>query len=237
MPSFDGGHYFLTVVAPVRPGSTVEPFLGRALSHQHQLAEKLALLPTGRQTVKSVASEGVAGRSPFARNSINHLARFVIIDNPAFNGRSSQDTIVSTLKKINPLEPQPTDGLSTPFLLSAMGRAGPRAHVVGEVAAWGVLVVPALFGVLALCLYGPYRWVMRRGAGLFPRAPDSDLPTVLKSLFIQQNFTRFAIETQGLGDAELHDRFGAFFDAVQPNSPTPTQGAGEVQAPRMEWVR
>ena len=356
MPNFDGGHYFLTVFAPIRTASIVEPFLGRAISHEHLLAEKLSMLPTGEQTVKSVSVAGAAFQSPLSRNSINHLARFVIIDGPAFNGRASQDLIIASLQKINPLVPQPVDRLTTPYLLFAAdldapgdgpgageaglraytdelwatmredlqdifrhcygfenvttaegfhdyirrcqvettmpfndywanglvgelkklglldvklplgatkftgilavatlivwlgalalttwfglgARTGPRVHIVAEVAAWGPLAVAATFGLLALAIYQLYQWVMKSGARLFPRAPGSDLPTVLKSLFIQQNFTRFAIEAQGLDDAALHQRFGSFLAVVQPSAATPTQAPGEVRADQVEWLR
>ena len=362
MPDFDGGHYFLTVLAPILPTSTVEPFLGRAVSHEHQLAEKLARLGTGQQTIKSAPVGDDAFRSPFSRNTINHLTRFVIIEDPAFNGRVSEDLIVGAVKGVltkkstDPLIPQPVDRLTTPFLLfaaeldapgdgveageaglraytdalwatmqgdlrdvfshcwgfehvdtadrfhayikrcqiettmpfndywanglvaelqvlgladvkvpfgptiaavlatgaakllwlgallftlwcAATWRIGPRIHTVAEIALWGPLIVIALLGLVVLAIYQLYRWVMVSGAKPFPRAPGSDLPTVLKSLFIQQNFTRFAIEAQGLSDAELQARFGGFLGAVQPSGPAPTQPPGEVRSQRMEWAR
>jgi hypothetical protein len=116
MPNLDGGHYFLTVLAPIRVGTMIDPVIGRSRSHRHQLAQKLALLATGRQTAVSPAD---AWPSPFSRNLLNHLVRFVIIDGPAFNGRHAGDTILELLRGINPLEPQPVDRLSTPYLLFA----------------------------------------------------------------------------------------------------------------------
>ncbi|HEX2816053.1 MAG TPA: hypothetical protein VHN39_06650, partial [Phenylobacterium sp.] len=65
----------------------------------------------------------------------------------------------------------------------------------------------------------------------------SDLPTVLKALFLQQQFIRFAIEAQGLDDATLHARFGGFLGAVRPGEDAPTQPAGEIRAPEVEWLR
>jgi hypothetical protein len=61
---------------------------------------------------------------------------------------------------------------------------------------------------------------------------------VLKALFVQQHFTQFAIEAQGLDDATLYERFGAFLAAVKPSSKLdPTQPPGEICAPAVEWVR
>jgi hypothetical protein len=53
MPNLDGGHYFLTVLAPIRTDLMVDKIPGRSRSHLHQLAQKLAVLATGRQTAAS----------------------------------------------------------------------------------------------------------------------------------------------------------------------------------------
>jgi hypothetical protein len=344
MPNLDGGHYFLTVLAPIRVDTMVDPIVGRSRSHQQMLAQKLALMPTGRQTA---ASPKNAKPSPFAANTLNHLARFVIIGGAAFNGRMSGDTLVSVARGINPLTPQPVDRLNTPYLLfaadidaagdsaaalraytdklwatmkndllvifghcagfegvvntaeefhayilrcqlettmpfndywpdkldvgkaqlptaalkwaaigagaalalwivalvinglfTAFGVGGIFAQVVAKIVAWGAIVVPLLVGLAVLVGYGLYRWILQRGIAPFPAAPGSDLPSVLKVLFLQQHFTRFAIEAQGLDDATLHRRFGAFLAAVKPSSKLdPTQPPGEICAPAVEWVR
>ncbi len=116
MPNLDGGHYFLTVLAPIRVDLIVDKIPGRSRSHRHQLAQKLALLATGRQTA---ASPPDAWPSPFAANTLNHLARFVIIGGPPYNGRLSGDTLLGVVRNINPLTPQPVDRLSVPYLLFA----------------------------------------------------------------------------------------------------------------------
>ena len=340
MPNLDGGHYFLTVLAPIRVDLIADKIAGRSRSHRHQLAQKLALLATGRQTA---ASPPDAWPSPFAANTLNHLARFVIIGGPPYNGRLSGDTLLGVLRDINPLTPQPVDRLSVPYLLFAADIDAPgdaddalRAytdtlwatmkddlevifgHCAGfdgvdtaekfhryirkcqvettmpfndywpdglpvgnatlpitplkwtailaacalavwllalvlngiltvfgadsgfarsaaRVVALGTIIVPLLIGGVLLMAYGLYRWILRRGQAPLPTAPGSDLPTVLKSLYLQQHFTRFAIEAQGLSDAQLHARFGAFLAAVKPGDASPTQPPGEVRAPRAEW--
>lgn len=116
MPNLDGGHYFLTVLAPIRVDLIVDEIPGRSRSHRHQLAQKLALLATGRQTAASPVN---AWASNFAKNTLNHLARFVIIDGPPYNGRLSGNTLLGVLRDINPLTPQPVDRLSVPYLLFA----------------------------------------------------------------------------------------------------------------------
>jgi len=342
MPNLDGGHYFLTVLAPIRVDLIADEIPGRSRSHRHQLAQKLALLATGRQTA---ASPPDAWPSPFAANTLNHMARFVIIGGPAYNGRLSGDTLLGVLRDINPLIPQPVDRLSIPYLLFSAdidapgdGEAALRAYtdslwatmnkdlveifshcagfdgvesaekfygyirkcqvdttmpfndywpdglpvgdatlpitplkrvaivaggvfalwlvalvlyglfvvfgvdngfarLVARIVGWGVIIVPLLIGVVALVAYGLYRWILQRGQAPLPTAPGCDLPSVLKSLYLQQQFTRFAIEVQGLSDAQLHARFGAFLAAVQPGDALPTQPPGEVRAPRAEWAQ
>jgi hypothetical protein len=339
MPNLDGGHYFLTVLAPIQVDTMVGPVVGRSYSHQHQLAQKLALMATGRQTA---ASPPDAWQSPLSKNQMNHFARFVIINGPAFNGRVSPDTLIASLRHINPLTPQPVDRLDTPYLLFAadidapdgeaslrkytdilwrtmredleiifghcdgfagvdsagkfhdyirrcqvettmpfndywpdglampttklplgpvLGTAaivgisivawlaallfngifavldidGTFAKLVAEIAAFGAIVVPLLIVVLLLAAYGLLRWVLRRGALPFPTAPSADLPAVLKALFLQQQFTRFAIEVQGLDENALYQRFGAFLGKVKPSDTEPTQAPGEIRSPKVEW--
>lgn len=342
MPNHDGGHYFLTVLAPIRVDLMVDKRPGRSRSHLHRLAQKLALLATGRQTA---ASPPDAWTSQFAKNTLNHLARFVIIGGPPYNGRLSGETLLGVLRNINPMTPQPVDRLGVPYLLFAadidapgdadaalraytdalwttmkddlevifghcagfdgvdtaekfhgyirkcqvettmpfndywpdglpvgnatlpitplkwtfilaacalaawllaqllngvftvFGVDGDFVRLVAKVAAWGAVIVPLLIGVGVLAAYGLYRWILRRGQAPLPTAPGSDLPTVLKSLYLQQHFTRFAIEAQGLSDAQLHARFGAFLAAVKPGDASPTQPPGEVRAPDVEWAR
>jgi hypothetical protein len=337
MPNCDGGHYFLTVLAPVRIDTVPDKIPGRSRSHPSTLAQKLALLPTGPQTAVSPPGAMI---SPFARNRLNHTARFAIIDSPNFNGRLSGNTLVSLLTKVDPLKAQPVDELTGPYLLfaadvDARDGDGPAAlaayaealwdtmqpdltqifsHCVGFdgvdsaadflaylrrcqvettlpfndywadgmspadtqlplaplmvtgglaglaaglwllallvdglltlfgvtgsfaqgaalAAGWGVIVVPVLIGLVGLAVWFLYRWVMNRGALPFPTAPDADLPSILKGLFLQQAFTRVAIETQGLDDAALHARLGAFFGAVRPDQPAPALAPGECHAP------
>ncbi|MCI0737121.1 MAG: hypothetical protein L0Y50_12770 [Beijerinckiaceae bacterium] len=109
MPTYDGGHYFLTVFAPIR----TDPIrAGSALtSPVNALREQLALLPVATQRPPSLHRQ-----SPFARNTRNHFVRFAIIDDVAYNGREQKNVIWMFLKNIDPTVPQPRDHLSCPFL-------------------------------------------------------------------------------------------------------------------------
>jgi len=114
MPNFDAGHYFLTVLAPIRPDATL---IGdQSHSHTHLIKEVLSVMPTGERTA---ASRGNATDNPFARTTRTHFARFVVLDDVVFNGRVSGDSLLDTIRKINPLAAQKVDSLSTPFLIFA----------------------------------------------------------------------------------------------------------------------
>ena len=112
MPTFDGGHYFLTVLVPIKTQPIAD---GAAFtSPVHALRKRLAMLPPAAQTL--ACSDG---QSPFARNTRNHFARFVVIDDVAYNGRKQPNTLWTTFRGLNPIVAQPQDHLSCPFLLYA----------------------------------------------------------------------------------------------------------------------
>lgn len=110
MPTFDGGHYFLTALVPVKADPMRDD--GGVTSPVHALRKQLAKLPTAAQS----PSWG-GGQSPFARNTRNHFARLAIIDDVAYVGREPVNTLRSTFKQTNLLAAQPQDHLSHPFLL------------------------------------------------------------------------------------------------------------------------
>jgi hypothetical protein len=87
-----------------------------------------------------------------------------------------------------------------------------------------------------LALVYAVAWVDRRAKPPFPTAPGSDLPTILKALFLQQHFTDLAIEGQGLDDGALHARFGDFLELARPDQPTPAQVPGECHSIALERI-
>lgn len=117
MPNYCNGHYFLTMLAPVRTEGPAAR--GGGLSHRQRLLEVLARMPNSEVTVSSAGTGGAGAGSPFARCDFVHLARFVLIDGPAFNGRVSGNALLDRLRGIDPMVEQETDRLTTPFLLFA----------------------------------------------------------------------------------------------------------------------
>ena len=82
---------------------------------------------------------------------------------------------------------------------------------------------------LIITLWVVYRDIMKYGSLPFPKAPNSDLPSVLKSLYLQQSLCEFAQRNQS-GDADkLHDAFGKFLALHKPEDVNePTQPAGTI---------
>jgi hypothetical protein len=110
MPNFDGGHYFYTGLAPIsRP--SVPRADGSMTAPSHIVREALASLPNYSQV------RDVARTSPFARCTSTHFVRMAVIDDPAFNGRDTADTLVQALKGVDLLAHPPVDHLSRPWLL------------------------------------------------------------------------------------------------------------------------
>jgi hypothetical protein len=120
MPNFDGGHYFLSVLAPIRTGAFERD--GKVQTHLHKLREVLDLLPTAQQS-----EGGQHPGCPFARSRSTHFARFNVIDDVVYNGRLRIDPIFGPLRaKVaaaagRPLPAMQTvDRLSTPYLFLAI---------------------------------------------------------------------------------------------------------------------
>ena len=70
---------------------------------------------------------------------------------------------------------------------------------------------------------------MVHGRKPFPTAPNSNLPAVLKALYVQRQFTGLAIAAQAQDDQTLYDLFGRFVVEHKPTDPrTPTQEPGVI---------
>jgi hypothetical protein len=113
MPNYDAGHYFLTMLAPVRVDLSAA---GARYSHRQTLLDTLARMPNSEV---GVTTRGVSESGPFARNTMTHMARFVLIDAPPYNGRESGDTLIDKVRGLNPFTPQQADSFAAPYLLFA----------------------------------------------------------------------------------------------------------------------
>ncbi|MFN9091197.1 MAG: hypothetical protein ACK5V0_06780 [Alphaproteobacteria bacterium] len=126
MPNFDGGHYFLTALIPIRTDPVADPRSSQwVASHVHSLRETLTAMPTALQ---SWATEAIGLNSPFARDPHTHFARLFVVDDVAYNGRVHRDAIGAAIKGgigsllgkrlsgADPTEPDPVDHLPAPYL-------------------------------------------------------------------------------------------------------------------------
>jgi hypothetical protein len=112
----------------------------------------------------------------------------------------------------------------------------PLLGLILGIAAPAILHWPWWGGILfalALTLSGvwvDYAWVMAAGARPLPTAPNSTLKDVLKALYLQQAFARFAVTHQGSSPAELRAAFQDFVVRTRPDDVTgPTQPPGVIR--------
>jgi hypothetical protein len=112
MPTFDGGHCFLTVLIPIDSADVVNRD-GLMVSHVQLVRNALSVMPTAHQ---SPATDRAPCNSPFARCARTHLARLAVLDDVIFNGRMPQNSLAVAIKGEDPLVPKPVDTLPTPYL-------------------------------------------------------------------------------------------------------------------------
>ncbi|HXQ17586.1 MAG TPA: hypothetical protein VN814_23460 [Caulobacteraceae bacterium] len=94
-----------------------------------------------------------------------------------------------------------------------------------------VLLIVLGVALVGLALLYDYNLINQRGAKPFPTAPNSTLRDVLKALYLQQAFTRFAAAQQGASPAQLRDAFAAFVATARPDDLSgPTQPPGVVRS-------
>lgn len=96
------------------------------------------------------------------------------------------------------------------------------------IVALGLTFVAAKFGI---------SYALKNGAKPLPPAEYDDLPSVLKSIYIQQKFADFVVENQGVSDADLHKAFGAFMAEHKPDDRTgPMQKPGVISSSRPDNI-
>lgn len=332
MPDLDSGHIFLTTLAPIKPGAPADD---PHTSYEQRVRMALAMLPTAHQ---SPATQEAPFNSPFARNCRNHLARMFVLNDVVYNGRNTQNPLVSQIEGHNPLVPQHVDRLKAPYLifcadvdavtqesdalptdLSPLQQQRVRASYAREL--WATMreeliavysncygfdtvqsaddfaaylekchvettmpfhdyylqlpafhilpVKPLIYGTLtpfvlglaalALWLMGwatlpllgwsslwaglggmllggglailAIRYAIRNGEKPLAPGKYDDLPSVLKSLYVQQQFSDFFIEQQGAAPNDLYEAFGAFMSQHKPsNRHTMTQKPGVISS-------
>ena len=115
-------------------------------------------------------------------------------------------------------------------LLPAAGLLLPiLAAILGWIA-WPWAIALALL-LLVVGVTAAYGIVMRKGARPYPAAPGTSLRHVLKSLYLQQAFTRFAIAQQHRDSGEWGAAFRDFLELNRPDDlDGPTQPPGVIRS-------
>jgi len=117
-------------------------------------------------------------------------------------------------------------------LLALIGWLGDMDHIPllsglvswspGTALLWGTIITAGVFVALL-------RYIIVHGEQPMPPAKYGDLPSVLKSLYLQQHFADFVVEQQGRSDAELHAAFTEFLAAHRPEDKmAPSQAPGVI---------
>ena len=92
----------------------------------------------------------------------------------------------------------------------------------------GSWILNILAGLIPAIGYA-YMFFVKTSAKPLPRAPRSDLRSVLKALYLQQYFVDFAIQNQGAEPDDLHNNFAAFLRQHRPGDlDQPTQKPGVI---------
>jgi hypothetical protein len=112
MPTFDGGHCFLTTLIPINSQNVVNVD-GLHYSHVQLVRNALAVMPVAHQSPATVQQKC---NSPFARCTKTHFARLVVLDDAIFNGRMPENSLLVAIKGEDPTIPRPVDTLPTPYL-------------------------------------------------------------------------------------------------------------------------
>ena len=327
MANIDVSSYFFTAAVPVCNEGIVEHD-GMKSSPIHVIREVFETLPTALQ---SHATEEIGLNSPFSRNLRTHFTRFVILDQPYFNGRDHSNALVNAVAGTNLLDPQPVDQVSCPYIFWTIdfdlpdpaGTGEPRRYFeelwgqmepelrsifqycyafdavtdaasfatyilrcqiettmpfhdywyvppkLSSISIAGLALIPGIGALmllasllacilrwtgwqwaagfagwsgwgwmpwvgLALLILGlvvDYYWILWKGRQPYPAAPGSDLRNVLKGLYLQQAFTRFAMEQQRRGPDQWGAAFRQFLTATKPaDLDGPTQPPGVIRS-------
>ena len=89
----------------------------------------------------------------------------------------------------------------------------------------------------ALAIWKAYTYVLNNGNKPLPPGKYADLPSVLKSIYLQQNFADFVVDMQSKSDTQIHKAFGEFLDQQKPSDKLkPSQVPGVISMRRKNAI-
>jgi hypothetical protein len=233
--NISGNAYALTILSPIKDGFT---------------QDEIAYSDIVRDRLQGWNTES---NSPMTLTPQTYLCRFFVLDDvytESLPGASALDTIVDWLPFVPdwardwarrcalPAE----DHLKSRYLVfSSNFHCGPSGSVDDYLRGMWNAISDRVKDIWGYC-YGfeavndadsfiAYMKKCQLTATLFfVGANDDPLEEQLKALYLKQEFTKFAIDNQGLSAPELRRNFQAFFERVQPaNLSAPTWAAGKYR--------
>ncbi len=113
------------------------------------------------------------------------------------------------------------------LLAKSLGVVGLMALAIAISGLWPGGPLGLIGWTIAVALVVTFITIIKVGTAVWPKAPHSDLQSVLKALYVQQQFVNFATTQQGIDDQALYDAFGSFCKDTRPSDlKQPTQTAG-----------
>ncbi len=233
--NISGNAYALTILSPIKDGYT-----------QDEIADEIAYADIVRDRLQGWNTEL---NSPMALTKQTYLCRFFVLDDvytEALPGASALDTIIDWL----PFVPDwfrrcalpKEDHLKSRYLVfSSNFYCGPNGQVDDYLRDMWNAISDRINEIWGYC-YGfedvndadsfiAYMKKCQLTATLFfVGSNDDPLDEQLKSLYLKQKFTKFAIANQGRDAADLKQNFQTFYAEVQPtNLSAPTWAAGKYR--------
>lgn len=226
-----GDAYALTILSPIKDGYT---------------SDEIAYADVMRGRLQEWNFED---NSPMANVPQTYLCRFFVLDDVYTESLPTAGAL-DTLSDFLPVVPDglrrktvpDEDHLKSRYLVfSCNFHAGPEADLDGYLRIMWLAISDRIQEIWGYC-YGfesvhdadSFIVYMKRcqlpAALFFNGSNDEPLPEQLKALYLKQEFTKFAIDSQGLDATNLRQKFQAFIEHVAPNDLiAPTWAAGKYR--------
>lgn len=210
MPNQNGKMYGLTTLCPIRNGGEGNQ------SYASIVRQRLERLNPDN------ASPIVVKSSPMAKVPNTYLCRFFVLDDVFYEGKPAK---LDQLKSKYLVFASDFHGELVPYLKGAWDAASNDLKQIWEycVAFDKVHDADSFVRYIKQCQVDT--------TFLFNGSTDDSLAEQLKSLYLKQEFSKFAFESQGLGAGELQLAFQKFAERTQPDNlsgPTWQPGASSL---------
>lgn len=210
MSNQNGNAYGLTTLCPIRNGSLSFATEGCPAEASFSAVTRYRL-----------QNLGVAEQSPMARVPNTYLCRFYVLDDVMYQGTPAQ---YDTLKSSYLVFTSNFHGKLEPWLQGMWNAATESVRKIwgGCVGFESVRDAEGFIEYIKKC--------QLKTTFYFNGSTDDSLADQLKSLYLKQEFSKFAFENQGKSPAEIQKAFRQFVQRVQPaNTGGPTWNPGQSQ--------